>query len=189
MVATNVGNDSRDGGKDKRKQDVKFSVTQRKRGRTGLLLHGDDMLEDPLERMGVGYRICDIECTAIHNEGDDGDELSGEDMYDLYVQKSSMDEEEGDDEGQYQVIYLRNDDFFIPEERFDGTDSFDGTEDSNAEGYYGNDYPDDDDNDDWDDSDREYRDDMAFVNLDRRLEEKFGGFMDSSEYGSSDDSY
>jgi hypothetical protein len=156
----------REGGK------VQYSVTQRKRGRTGLDVTSLSGCEDPLKRMGM-YRICDIECSVSGEEIDS----QGEDMYDLYIQRDG--DHDGSDEGQ--VIYLRNDDFFIPEECYDDTDSFDDTEDSNAEDYYGNDYPDEDI---WD-SDPE---DVGFVDLDRHLEEKFGSFYDdSSEYGSSDD--
>lgn len=154
---------------------IQYSVTNRKRGRTGLDTESLLDREDPLKRMGV-YRICDIECSVAGGEPDS----HGEDMYDLYIQKDG--DPDDSDEGQ-QVLYLRNDDFFVPEECFDDADSFDDTEDSNAEGYYGNDYPDDDI---WDSDPGE----GGFVDLDRHLEEKFGGFYDdSSEHGSRDDYY
>lgn len=164
---------------------VQYSVTRRKRGRTGLDMNELLDEEDPLKRMGL-FRICDIECKFsgdIDKENDD--DAKTEDVFDLYIQKDSHDDD-SDVLEEHQIIYVRDEDFFVPDECFDAEDSFEDTEDSNAEGYYGNDYPDDEDV--WDDSSGESlvdNDEMAFVDLDRHLEQKFGGFYDSSEDGIS----
>ena len=59
---------------------VEYSVTRRKRGRTGVDMNDG---EDPLKRMGV-YRICDIECTVA---GEEHVSQTEEAVFDLYIQK------------------------------------------------------------------------------------------------------
>lgn len=119
---------------------------------------------DPLRRLGGTYRVCDLEFTPstpdVKSRAGEEDEL-----YDLYVEE----EEDGGGRGgdgcsvenervssSCAVVYVDDADFFMPEfdEDHEASDGF-GTEDSNAEEYYLNDYPEeeDDEGDDGEDDD------------------------------------
>lgn len=149
----------------------------------------DGSLElDPLRRLGGGYRVCDLEFTP---STPDAKSRAGEEdaLYDLYVE-----EEEDDDRGgggcsvgnglvssSCAVVYVDDGDFFMPEfdEDHETSDGF-GSDDSNAEEYYLNDYPEEED-DDVDDVDE---DGVAFGVA--RAGHGFG--WDSDEGGSGTDS-
>ena len=137
-----------------------------------------DLDLDPLRRLGVTYRVCDLEFTPatpdVKSRSEDGDGVF-EDLYDLYVEDDDWQpvEDSSRDVTSCAVVYVDDCDFFIPEFDMDRepSSSFD-SEDSNDEGYFMNDYPDEDDDDDDDDE----RDDDA------ELLGKIGGRWDDSDY-------
>eukprot|EP00889_Picochlorum_renovo_P001410 jgi/Picre1/28440/NNA_003844.t1 len=106
-----------------------FDVVTKKRGRTAF--EDAEMLPDPLRALG---KVCDVECSERSQDAEKEDDY----VYDLYIARDDT-----TDVGEHQpYFYIYDDDFYAPEEDMDHEDSFDDTEDSNAEGYYGNDYPD-----------------------------------------------
>ncbi len=107
-----------------------YDVVTKKRGRTAF--EEAEMLPDPLRALG---KICDVECSEKSQDLEKEDDY----VYDLYVARDDIPDAE---EELQPYFYIYDDDFHVPEEDMDHEDSFDDTEDSNAEGYYGNDYPD-----------------------------------------------
>lgn len=84
---------------------------------------------------------------AKHGADSAGDMDADGYVYDLYVEASAADTE-GDEgwhelhaRGQAPVVHIVSDDVWLVEEASDADDSGDGSEDSNAEDYFGNDYP------------------------------------------------
>lgn len=106
---------------------------------------------DPLRRLGGGYRVCDLEFTPSTPDAKAREEDDDE-LYDLYV------EEDGDNGAEDShvwemsescaVVYVDDCDFFMPEfdEDQEDSDLFD-SDDSNAEDYFLNDYPDEEEGD------------------------------------------
>jgi hypothetical protein len=85
-------------------------------------------------------------------------------VYDLYVEAGGIGEEsdwmELHKRGHAPIVYIVDDDTWLVQEASDAEDSLADSEDSNAEGFYANDYPDEDgvwdSLDDSDDSERGY---------------------------------
>ena len=134
----------------KRRRDSRHQAAASGSGR-GL----DEVLElDPLRRLGGAYRVCDLEFTP---STPDAKSRAGEEdeLYDLYVEEDEDDGDRGGDgcsvgdervSSSCAVVYVDDDDFFMPEfdEDHEASDGF-GSEDSNAEEYYLNDYPEEED--------------------------------------------
>jgi len=110
----------------------------------------DDL--DPLRRLGASYRVCDLEFSPatpdVKTRAEDGD---GEDIYDIYVEDDGDrvgDDGDGDGAegvcaGSRAIVYVDDSDFFYPEFDLDHESGSDfDSEDSNREGYFMNDYPD-----------------------------------------------
>lgn len=108
-------------------QHAYYDVVKRKRGRTAF--EETESLPDPLRAFG---KVCDVECRYDEEEEE-------EYVYDLYIARDDADDNAREHQPYFSIY---DDDFHFPEEDIDHEDSFDDTEDSNAEGYYGNDYPD-----------------------------------------------
>ena len=167
-----------------------YSVATRRQNASHAVERHYENNDDPLKQT-KRYKICDLECGShseynkVARDGDDDEHL-----YDLYIaEEEQPEEEERQDKVEYDrqhTLILYDEDFFIPEEDDDHTDSclYD-TEDSNAEDYYANDYPDEDE---WGLTHSEDEDDEnRFRGYDAMLEQRFGGFYD--DWHSSDDSY
>lgn len=116
-------------GEDTELYHASFDVVTKKRGRTAF--EEAEMLPDPLRALG---KVCDVECSERSQDAEKEDDY----VYDLYIARDDA----TDAEEHQPYFYIYDDDFYAPEEDMDHEDSFDDTEDSNAEGYYGNDYPD-----------------------------------------------
>ena len=183
-----------------------YSVATRRQDASHALGIDYNNEDDPLKQT-KRYKICDLECGS-HSENDtvpqDENKNNNDDvhLYDLYIAEEQPEEEEGKDQQQQDsdevehdhqhTLILYDEDFFIPEEDDDHTDSclYD-TEDSNAEDYYANDYPDEDE---WGLTHSEDEDDeKRFRGYDAILEQRFGGFYDDfhgsdNDYQSSTDS-
>ena len=117
----------------------------------------DDL--DPLRRLGASYRVCDLEFSPatpdVKTRAEDDD---GEDIYDIYVEDDGDRVGDGDGDGDdgdgaegvcagsRAIVYVDDSDFFYPEFDLDHESGSDfDSEDSNREGYFMNDYPDEDD--------------------------------------------
>ena len=126
-----------------------------------------NFIEDPLAKIAILYDVIRVETPFVTGSGDDQDlnletdrntpeidakqeiceEEAEEDyVYDIYIEA----EEEGSSvdawfdlhaRGHAPVVHILQDDLWVVEEAYDGEESEDDTEDSNAEDYYANDYP------------------------------------------------
>lgn len=125
----------------------------------------EDKESDPLAKIAVLYDVIRVEMDgsgdeslkpeknsnarkkANLNHGGSGEDSEEDYVYDIYVEaeddpSSNLDAWfELHDRGHAPVVHILQDDLWVVEEAYDGEESADDTEDSNAEDYYANDYP------------------------------------------------
>lgn len=176
LRSSHSGESTEAGGKRKeREQDKMYLQYEQIRIRKGkTLFEATESRPDPLKCMGtvVYDMVCRDQSQAHHEElppelpsqpqpevlQNEGTDMTTDYVYDLYVVDDAFDMWKEEHHLHPRILHIYDDgDYLVQDETSDKTDSDEDSEDSNAEGYFLNDYPDEDEWCGTDDSDDDGR--------------------------------